>query len=138
MMAYGGTTPSMRARCHLGGERERVGRRRRVEGGPQFSSPLFSSHAVRQRGGATPAGGLYRNELDWGRVDAAHERGSNRYFAAADRRARTEERRRRDPRPRPRPSSQASPVAGLRFSRTETGGDDNTPGFLDERLKRRR
>lgn len=103
---------------------------------PKFSSLLFSSPGSNRD--ATPGGGLYRTEsLTGGASTPRTSGGSNRYFGGGGptsaNRGKMEER----PAPAPAPviggvSSRGTPL----FTRTETGGDDNTPGFLRRAIEK--
>ena len=138
MMAYGGTTPRD-ARGAVGVERglaSRDGDASRAA--PKFSSLLFSSPGSNREATPTPGGGLYRTEsLTGGASTPRTSGGSNRYFGGGGptsaNRGKTEER----PAPAPAPvvggvSSRGTPL----FTRTETGGDDNTPGFLRRAIEK--
>ena len=138
MMAYGGTTP-LDARGAVGVERglaSRDGDASRAA--PKFSSLLFSSPGSNREATPTPGGGLYRTEsLTGGASTPRTSGGSNRYFGGGGptsaNRGKTEER----PAPAPAPvvggvSSRGTPL----FTRTETGGDDNTPGFLRRAIEK--
>ena len=138
MMAYGGTTP-LDARGAVGVERglaSRDGDASRAA--PKFSSLLFSSPGSNREAAPTPGGGLYRTEsLTGGASTPRTSGGSNRYFGGGGptsaNRGKTEER----PAPAPAPvvggvSSRGTPL----FTRTETGGDDNTPGFLRRAIEK--
>ena len=138
MMAYGGTTPRD-ARGAVGVERglaSRDGDASRAA--PKFSSLLFSSPGSNREAAPTPGGGLYRTEsLTGGASTPRTSGGSNRYFGGGGptsaNRGKTEER----PAPAPAPvvggvSSRGTPL----FTRTETGGDDNTPGFLRRAIEK--
>ena len=138
MMAYGGTTPRD-ARGAVGVERglaSRDGDASRAA--PKFSSLLFSSPGSNREATPTPGGGLYRTEsLAGGGSTPRTSGGSNRYFGgggpASANRGKLEERAT----PAPAPviggvSSRGTPL----FARTETGGDDHTPGFLRRAIEK--
>ncbi len=136
MMAYGGTTPRD-ARGAVGVERG-LASRDASRAAPKFSSLLFSSPGSNREATPTPGGGLYRTEsLTGGASTPRTSGGSNRYFGGGGptsaNRGKTEER----PAPAPAPvvggvSSRGTPL----FTRTETGGDDNTPGFLRRAIEK--
>ncbi len=138
MVAYGGATPRD-ARGAGGVERglaSRDGDASRAA--PKFSSLLFSSPGSNREATPTPGGGLYRTEsLTGGASTPRTSGGSNRYFGGGGptsaNRGKMEER----PAPAPAPviggvSSRGTPL----FTRTETGGDDNTPGFLRRAIEK--
>ena len=116
----------------------RRGTATRPRAAPKFSSLLFSSPGSNREAAPTPGGGLYRTEsLTGGASTPRTSGGSNRYFGGGGptsaNRGKTEER----PAPAPAPvvggvSSRGTPL----FTRTETGGDDNTPGFLRRAIEK--
>ena len=100
-----------------------------------FSSLLFAS----PNRDSAPGGGLYRTEslTGGGGSTPRTSGGTNRYFggggASSGNRGKLEER----PAPAPAPaiggvSSRGTPL----FTRTETGGDDQTPGFLRRAIEK--
>jgi len=101
----------------------------------KFSSLLFAS----PHRDATPGGGLYRTEslTGGGGSTPRTSGGTNRYFGgggpSSGNRGKLEERAA----PAPAPaiggvSSRGTPL----FTRTETGGDDHTPGFLRRAIEK--
>ena len=107
-----------------------------ARGAPKFSSLLFASPGANRE--TTPSGGLCRTEsLAGGGSTPRTSGGSNRYFGgggpASANRGKLEERAT----PAPAPviggvSSRGTPL----FARTETGGDDHTPGFLRRAIEK--